>query len=151
MALDTHSILDPIRAHAAALGVFDTVGGHEPKRAPGTGLTFALWVDRINPIPSSGLTSTSIRFTVLGRIYGPMLAEPQDEIDPGLVEATDLFLNSLHGDFQLDDLVTAVDLLGQSGSAMAGQAGYIKLGDGLYRVMDIDIPVIIADAWEQVP
>ena len=51
MALDTHSILDPIRAHAAALGVFDTVGGHEPKRAPGTGLTFALWVDRINPVP----------------------------------------------------------------------------------------------------
>jgi hypothetical protein len=150
--MENSAIIDAVVSHALTLGVFSSVNKHEPKSAPENGYVAGMWVQSLGTSSRhSGLAVSGVRIVYRFRIYGRMLQEPQDEIDPGLVEATDLFLNSLHGDFQLDDLVTAVDLLGQSGSAMAGQAGYIKLGDGLYRVMDIDIPVIIADAWEQVP
>lgn len=156
MALDTHSILDPIRAHAAALGVFDTVGGHEPKRAPGTGLTFALWVDRINPVPSSGLTSTSIRFTVLGRIYGPMLAEPQDEIDPVMSDAAARFISALAGDLELNgpdgsgaSVARSVDVRGIHGVDLSAQAGYIEQDRALYRVYTITVPVLVNDVYDE--
>ena len=50
MALDTQGILDRLASHAMTLGVFDRVNTHEPKNAPGRGITCAIWVERIDPV-----------------------------------------------------------------------------------------------------
>ena len=60
MSLDTTAIMNAVLSHAAASGYFDRVAGHEPKNAPGNGLSAAVWVDRIGPVPAgSGLAATS--------------------------------------------------------------------------------------------
>lgn len=156
VALDIRSILDPIRAHASSLGLYDQVAQHEPKRAPGSGLTFAMWVDRVNPIPSSGLASTSVRVTVLGRIYGPMLAEPQDDIDPRMTDAAAAFIVALAGDLELNgpdgsgvSVARSIDVRGIHGIDLSAQAGYITQDHALYRVYTITVPVLVNDVYDE--
>lgn len=150
MSLDTKTILDKIISHALAAGLFERVNGHEPKNAPGNGLTAAVWVQTIDST-RSGLASTSALLVLNVRIYKPMLAEPQDAIDPNVAAAVDALMTAYSGDFQLGDQVRNVDLLGQTGTGLSAQAGYIEQDHKLYRVMTITLPVIVNDVWEQVP
>lgn len=148
--IDLVGILDKIQSHAAATGMFERVNTHEPKNAPGNGLTVAIWVDTISPVPAhSGLSVTTGRVAFAIRIYSAMLQEPQDMIDPNLVAAVDTLMGLYSGDFTLGDSVRNVDLLGQAGSPMSAQAGYLEQDRKLFRVMTINVPVIINDIWEQ--
>ncbi|KKL71856.1 hypothetical protein LCGC14_2090690, partial [marine sediment metagenome] len=42
-----------------------------------------------------------------------------------------------------------VDLLGMAGEPLRARAGYITQDKTLYRVMDITLPLLIANAWVQ--
>lgn len=156
MALDTTSILDAIMSHAQASGWFETVNGHEPKNAPSTrGLTAAVWIDRIEPAaPASGLAATSARLIINLRIYSSMQMEPQDAIDPNIAAAVSALFTAYTGDFDLGGSANGVrniDLLGQFGPGMQAQAGYLEQDRIVFRVMTITLPIIVNDAWEQVP
>jgi hypothetical protein len=83
------------------------------------------------------------------RLYTSMLAEPQDYIDPNLVKALDALMNAYSGDFTLDGLIRNVDLLGQTGTPLQAEAGYINIDGKMMRVVTITLPMIINDAWEQ--
>ncbi|HKN43501.1 MAG TPA: hypothetical protein VJW23_06225, partial [Propionibacteriaceae bacterium] len=88
MSLDIDTILDGIVSHALASGWFERVNQHEPKNAPGNGLTVAVWIQSIDPMPrASGLTSSTVRVELTERIYSNMLQEPPDMIDPNVVKA----------------------------------------------------------------
>lgn len=149
MPLTTSTILGPVIDHALSLGVFDSVAGHEPKRAPGNGITLALWIDRITPI-TSGLASTSARVVVIARAYGSMLAEPQDAIDPRLSDAASALVESLVGDFELGGVARSVDVRGIHGVPLDAQAGYIEQDSRLFRVFTVTIPVLLNDVWTEV-
>lgn len=150
--MDTQAILDAVITHALTSGYFERINGHEPKSAPGKGLTAAVWADRIGPVaPASGLAATSARLVLNVRLYSPMLQEPQDAIDPTLVAAADALMAAYAGDFTLDGLVRNVDLLGAQGVPLEGQAGYLRADSTLYRVITITLPVIVNDAWSQSP
>jgi hypothetical protein len=152
MAIGARTILDAALSHAAALGSFDRFTRHEPKAAPGNGLSYAMWVDAIEPVPArSGLDTTSVRFTMAARLYQNMLAEPQDDIDPAIMDALDELFAAYTGDFSLGGLVAEVDLLGAYGTSMRAQAGYIRQDSGLYRTVTVTLPLIINNAWEQEP
>lgn len=151
MALDSRDLLDALVSHAASLGYFDRVSTHEPKNAPGNGLTAAIWVQQIRPTTRSGLAATSAVVVVNVRIMSNMMAEPQDEIDPNIMDATDALLNAYSGDFQLDDMIRNVDLLGSEGVPLSAQAGYLSINNSMYRVMTITVPMIKNDVWTQVP
>lgn len=151
MALDIVTILDKVQSYAAATGFFDRVGTHEPKSAPGNGLTCAIWVQDIAPIRSSGLNSTSGRLAFNVRLYNSMLAEPQDQIDPNLMKALDALFTSYSGDFDLGGNVRHVDLLGAYGQALSAQAGYMNQDGKVFRVFVITLPLIIDDIWAQLP
>lgn len=150
MSLDITGILNAVVSHAAASGYLERVNAHEPKSAPGNGLSAAVWIDRIAPLPAaSGLAQTSALLTVNVRIYSNMLAEPQDGIDVNVVAAVDALMTAYSGDFDLGGTVRNVDLLGQFGEGLTAQAGYLNQDNKLFRVMTINLPLVISDAWTQ--
>ena len=151
MAINATGILDSILSHALASGLFERVNGHEPKSAPGNGLSAAVWLDSIGPVVSSGLAATSARLAVNVRLYTAMLADPQDAIDPNLIAAVDTLMTAYSGDFDLGGNVRNVDLLGQAGTPLSAQAGYLNQDGKLFRAMTILLPLIVNDVWEQVP
>lgn len=145
-------ILDAIVSDAQMSGYFDMVNTHEPKRKPGTGLTAAVWCDRIECVgAASGLSVTSARVVFMLRIYSNMLQEPQDYIDPELMRATSNLIRRYHDDFDFAGAIRNVDLLGQYGQGLFAQAGYLLIDNALFRVMDLAIPCIVNDVWPQIP
>jgi hypothetical protein len=150
MSLDASTILNEVQSHAMSSGLFERVNGHEPKNAPGNGLTAAVWAQDIAPVRGSGLASTSARVVFNVRIYSSMLQEPQDAIDPQILNAVDVLMTAYSGDFTLGGNVRNIDLLGQTGQALSALAGYINQDNKMYRVMTIALPVIVNDVWEQV-
>lgn len=135
------------------LGLFDRVNQHEPKNKPGRGLTCAVWVDRIEPARGrSGLATTDARVTFNVRVYTTMLQNPQDAIDPAVMDAVDLLFEAYSGDFQLGDESRWIDLLGATqGHELMAQSGYINIDNIVFRVMTITVPVIVENAWTQTP
>lgn len=144
-------IMAALGDHAAASGYFDSVYGHEPKKAPGTGITAAAWVQRIRPVRTSGLNSTSALVVGNVRCYTSMLAEPQDAIDPNLLAAVDALMAAYNGDFTLGGLIRKVDVFGEHGVELAAEAGYLQQDQRLLRVMTIVVPMVVNDAWTQSP
>jgi hypothetical protein len=149
MALDSEAIIEAVASHAMASGWFDRVNQHEPKNAPGYGVTAAVWVEDIRPALSSGLASSSALLVLSVRLYTSMLQEPQDAIDPNMAKAVDALFAAYAGDFTLGGLVRHVDLRGSEGSPLQAKAGYINQDQRMYRVFTITLPVVVNDAWDE--
>jgi Domain of unknown function (DUF4082)/PKD domain len=150
--LDASGVLNEVVSHAMRLGRFETVNGHEPKSAPGHGLSCAVWVDEIAPVRSgSGLHTTSARLVLNVRIYSSAESSPLDSIDPRMVDAVDALMAAYSADFTLGGRVRNVDLLGHAGPPMTATAGYIQQDGKLLRIFTITLPLIVSDAWEQAP
>jgi hypothetical protein len=150
MSLGASAIVNAVISHAMASGLFDRVSGHEPKNAPGSGLTAAVWADTIGPVPAaSGLASTSGRVVLKVRLYTNMLQDPQDAIDPAMLTAVDILMTAYSGDFTLGGLVRNIDLLGAHGTGLSAQAGYLNVSGQMMRVYDITLPIVANDLWIQ--
>lgn len=157
MSIDTQAVTDALVTHAQLTGRFDRVNNYEPKSPPANGLTCAVWAQALRPYTGmSGLAVTSAYLVMSVRIYMNMIAqsvEQADMIDPVLLAAVDELITSYSGEFRLAGVVTAIDLTGQGGDQLGAEAGYVQIGGGeggMYRIMTITVPMIIADAWEQV-
>lgn len=138
-------------SHAMTLGIAENVRGHEPRNAPGLGLNVACWVDRMGPVPArSGLATTSALLVFNVRVYNPMTEEPQDDIDPRVLDAVDALMAAYSGDFDLAGTVEQVDLLGAYGPPLEARAGYLQQDGKVFRVMVITLPLIVDDLWAQV-
>lgn len=148
---DVNPVINAVISHAQATGKFETVNGYEPKSAPGTGLSAAVWGQTIGPQPAaSGLQSTTVRVVLNVRIYQNFLSQPEDMIDPTVMAAVGSLMDAYSGDFTLGGLVRNVDLLGMQGIPLSAQAGYINQDGKMYRVYTLTVPVIINDQFEQV-
>lgn len=145
------NVIDAASSHALASGWFDTVNGHEPKSAPGNGITAAVWIDSVRPLPlRSGLAATSALLVLNVRVYTSFVAKPEDAIDPNLAGAVGALMTAYSGDFDLGGTVAEVDLLGVYGAPLSAQAGYLNQDNKLYRVMTIVLPAVVNDVWDQV-
>jgi hypothetical protein len=157
MALDVTAIMNGITDPMLRSGLFRKVNRHEPKSSPVTkvagqaGLVAAVWVQRVRPVLSSGLASTTALVVMQVRLYTSMLSEPADEIDPEMLTATSKLLQIFSGDFELDGNVRNIDLLGANGIPLEAQAGYLTISKEPLRIMDITLPLIVNDVWEQIP
>lgn len=152
MGIQSQDLIDRIASKAMTLGLFDRVNQHEPKNKPGRGLTCAVWIDRIEPARGrSTLSRTTARVVFNVRVYTNMLQNPQDAIDPNVMNAVDLLMGAFTGDFDLGSETRFIDLLGMTqGHELFAQSGYINIDNMVYRVMTMAVPVIVEDAWEQV-
>lgn len=148
-----NSVLDKIVSYALVSGRFDAVNQHEPKSAPGNQVTFAVWVQSIKPMPrASGLSATSGVILYTGRIYQNFRSQPFDMIDPTVTAACTDMMGTLSGDFNFGGVggVRSLDLLGMYGPSLSAAAGYVEIDKTVYRVMTLQIPIIINDMFLQV-
>lgn len=111
--------------------------------------------DALEPVEGlSGINVTSLRVTFIVRLYLAVSQQTPDVIDPKMVNATATIMRKFNGRFTFGETVYAIDLLGESGIKLSARAGYLKVGSpdapALYRIMDITVPVLLADVWPQV-
>jgi hypothetical protein len=147
------AVMDKIVSYALASGRFDAVNQHEPKNSAGNQITAALWVQNIKPVGrGSGLASTSGVLLLSFRVYQNFRSQPFDAIDSNVTSAISDMMGTLSGDFDLDGAggTRSIDLLGMYGMSMNAAAGYVEIDRTIFRVMTIQIPVIINDMWTQV-
>lgn len=151
-AAAVQSLYAAVVSGAMSLGLFEQTSQHEPKSAPGPGLNCAVWMDTIKPVGrASGLAQTSGVVSFFIRVYNPMLSEPQDDIDPQIVTAVTTLMSLYSGNFDFGQLanVRNIDLLGAYSGGMQAQAGYMPIDQKMFRVMVINLPVVINDMWIQ--
>lgn len=151
MSVNLGTLIDAAVSHALTTGRFEKVNGYEPKSAPGYGLTAAVWAQSVTTIQGSGLDSASSLVVLNVRLFTSMLSEPQDAIDPNMIEAVNALLGAYIGDFDLGVTgVRNVDVLGQNGVPLRAEAGYVNQDGKLLRVFTITLPIIVNDVWSEV-
>lgn len=148
MALDIDTLLSKLVSHALSTGHFDSVNTHEPDNAPGNGITANVVLDTITPVPG-GMATTSCRVAFFMTMMYPAEAQPRDDTEPYLIKALDAVMGRLTGDLRLDNTVRMIDLLGAHGDGLEALAGYTKIQEQVYRIMELTIPVIVNDVWVQ--
>ncbi|MET7452534.1 hypothetical protein ABZT03_11670 [Streptomyces sp. NPDC005574] len=151
MSLDLGSYRDVAISHAMATGLFGNVLDHEPVSAPGSGLTYAVWVSDIAPVPAaSGLDSLSARLELTGRVFLSADTEPQGAVDTSVTDAVSALFAAYAGDFEFGGNVRNVDLLGMHGAGLRARLGFTRFDSTTYRVATLTVPLIINDLWEEV-
>lgn len=151
MALRIKEITDLLVSHAQATGYFEYVNEHESRQSGTNGISAGIWVESINPIKSSGLASASVRIEFEMRIYASTYADPYDDIELRLAEATDAMFTSYIGDFELAGDARHIDVFGAYGRNLNVRAGFINQAGKEFRVFQIQIPVIVNDVWDESP
>lgn len=126
--------------------LFQDVDTHEPWNAPGTGLYCSIIMGPLRPEPAkSGLNSTtgSITFTV--RVWSGAMIRSPDKVDPEVLAAVATLMTAYSADYTLGQLVRNIDLM-----AMSAQPGWVPFEGKQFRVMDIQMPIVINDMFAQV-
>jgi len=143
--------IDSVVSVAQALGLFAKVNGHEPKAAPGTRMTCAVWVQSLYPAPAqSGLSATTGRLVLNVRIYQNFRSEPEDSIDPDVTRAASLLMGVYLSDLDLDTPgVWTIDPHGMAGIQAGIEAGYLEQDGAMFRTLTLTLPLLIADLWPQ--
>jgi hypothetical protein len=146
------AILDALVSHAASSGYFDRVNAHEPKNAPGGGVTCSVVIGQLLPgRAQSGLATTTMVFTPKIRVQARADREPLDQLDTDLMTAAGVLFVAYCGDFTLDGLVRNVDIFGANGMPLSCQPGYLEQDKVLYRVAEMIVPLVINDVFDQAP
>ena len=151
MTLDFTPALQRIQSMIKGTGLFTAgVELFEPKSAPGKGIFCAIWLDEIGPVPQlSGQATTTGRVVFKARVMLPMLTQPEDRIDQKMGSAVGAVMGLLSGDIELQDRVMFVDLLGHTGTPLSAKGGYVTIGTTMHRFMDVTVPLVISDVWNQ--
>lgn len=151
-AASATALFSALRSDALSLKVFDAVGNHEPTAQPGKGLYLSLTLASIEPMPAaSGMAATSGKVVISAKIWANATTRarrlPLDELDPEVLGAAASLMAIFSGGFTLGGTVRDVDLM-----SMTAAAVWVDFGGGTeYRVIDITVPVIINDLFEQEP
>lgn len=152
MPLSTQAYMDALISHASSTGYFSAVNGVDIGSTPdNSGLTGVLYVQGVRPIPAgSGLNTTSVVVTFTLRLIRAMNSDPYGSIDADMVEAMDALINAYSGDFTLGGVISYIDLLGEHGTQLESDSGFLKLNeDQTFRIIDITIPCVVHDVWTQ--
>ena len=150
MAINIDTILDAIVSHAQNTGWFEVVNEHESKQSGTNSLTAGVWVERIDPIKSSGLNSASVRLELEMRLYNSTMQAPYDDIDSNLTKALDALFTAYIGDFELGGEARHIDVFGAHGQGLGVRVGFMNSDGREYRVFQIRIPIILNDVWTEV-
>lgn len=147
--INTVEVTDRLVSHVMSTRRFNRVNTSE-NRDVTKGLTAEVWFQRLTPAPSqSGLAAVTVRLEYTIRVRAALPRGNSDQIDPQVLEAVDDLMERYCTDFTLEGVVKEVDIFGSSGEGLESNSGYIKIDDVDYRVVDITLPLIINDVWEE--
>jgi hypothetical protein len=145
-AADAEALFSAIRSMAKKLAVFPAVIGHDPENAPPAGLSCSIMLGTVKPVTSSGLASVSGEVTLMVHVWNFASKRPLDDVDPAVLAATCSLMGAFAGGFTLGGTVREVDLFG-----MDAQPGYVNFEGKEFRTMQISVPIVINDLFEEVP
>ena len=146
MAFDIKNTLHAVETYVQNLGLFSTVQIGEPKQAVGQGLHAAIYMQSVSVIMIYVGGETRESHIVQLRVYKDMLAEntdPQNNLESELASVVSKLMENLLGDTDLESSIMSIDAGGMDGGAMTATYGYLSLGGVMYRVVDINIPLIV--------
>jgi len=148
MTSAVETTLTKLSSMLKGMGMFASVAQVEPKGAPGSGLTCAVFLNTIFPAAAaSGLNAATGYYVYTIRIYTNMLQEPVEKIDTILAHAVDKVFTALMGDCDLGANVRNIDVFGELGTQLKAVAGYVDVDKVMYRSVDITLPLILNDVW----
>jgi hypothetical protein len=147
MSLDTRGIMSKLASIGQASGLFVKVAKFEPRGQPGNGVTLWLISGPMRPITSSGLNNASLRWQIDGMVYVPISKEPIADLDAILTDAAAKYLEALCAQFTLGGLVRCIDVFGSDGEPLSATPGYVEQNDKVYRVIRLEIPLLINQQW----
>lgn len=142
-----NALIAAVKSHAQALGIFDRVITHAPLNAPGGGLSCYIELGPAVPVTSSGLAAVSIEVTLLIHILASLNTKPIDQVDGDVLGASVVLMNAYCGDFALGGLVREVNIFG----GMKADPAYLILQDKPFRATEITLPLVVNDAFPEVP
>lgn len=132
------------------LGGIERINKHEPKNAPGNGITAALWPISKGPARgASGLDSTTLLCVMRCRLFRDGMAEPLDMIETDMMDAADDICEAMSAHFTLAGLAREVDLLGAFGNPLGWVTGWANVSGTHFRIIDVTIPLILNDQYDQ--
>lgn len=154
--VDAGAIIAAVKGRLMAIGIFDTVNGHEPVSSPGLGQHASVYLGPIRPTDRSGLSSTSLVMLIMVRIWISAQAQDRDDTEIKLASATSASYGALIAGFQLADATgvptaCAIDIRGMAGTRMESVPGYANFDGTEYRVQTITVPVLVENVWDEAP
>lgn len=147
--INSKTVTEALVSHIMTTKRFKRVNTSE-NRSVTTGLTAEVWFQRLAPSPEqSGLAAVTVRLEYTIRIRSALPRGNSDQIDPEILAAVDDLMNKYCTNFTLGGVVKEVDIFGANGEGLESNSGYIKIDDVDYRVVDITLPLIINDVWDE--
>lgn len=148
MALELEGLQAALKTHCEALGVFDQTVTADPGNTLASGTVASIMFYSVEPYPTrSGLDRTSAKVKFMVRIWHNATMKPHFNVDLRVMQAAETLIASLHEDIDLGGDTINIEFL--SGDNFGAQTGYIKVDEGVYKVIDIMIPLAVADVWIQ--
>lgn len=144
---------DALLTLASRTASFDVTMSHEPRKAPGSGFTFACWINQMDPVArASGLNVTSIRIEWMVRLFMPYVGPNADELnnmDRDMSLRVGMLFAAFSGDFEITPQNHTIDLLGAYGEPLRMRAGFATFEKTPFRIADVLVPVILFDVFDQ--
>jgi hypothetical protein len=153
---DYGQLLTDITDYCGRTGLFDSVQSFELDGNIGQFVAAVFPAGpAMEPVEGlSGTNVTSLRVTFVIRLYLAVSQQTPDVIDPKMVNATAVIMRKFNEGFTFTETIYGIDILGEQGVKLAAHCGYLKVGSpegsALYRIMDITVPVLLANVWQQV-
>lgn len=146
-------MVDALLTHASRTAAFDVIMSHEPRTAPTGKITFACWLQQIDPVArASGLRVTSLRIEFLVRLFRPYVgptAEDLNTMDSDMAMRVGLLWSAYAGDFEITPADHMIDLQGAYGEPLRMRSGFATFDKTPYRISDILVPLILWDVMDQ--
>lgn len=145
------AIQKALATHIKALGGIERIQEHDPTNAPGKGITACLVAATGDTGPPTGLDRSALRLVWTVRFLMPPGA-PLGGVDPKLMGKAGGLVGRLAADLTLGGLVRAITLRGEGGSPrVEWRFGWVEIGGTLYRLLDVNVPLIINDLFPEAP
>lgn len=134
-----------IQSYLMASGYFnDVVIGEPSSVAAGPRMSASVFQSGRN-VALITLTEVTSVYDITVRFYRDMLAQPTEGIEYEMAFVAQQVGSDLLGDFDLGQTVRNIDAAGEHSSGMNAQWGYATLSGVIYRVADINVPVVVND------
>ena len=143
MPFNITSTLNTLNSHLRKTGIIKHSQIGEYKSVPNTKECYAaIWMSDAR-VALATLADTVEVHTVTVRLYWGAFEEPVTNIELGLAKAVSDVINEWAGDFTLGATVRNIDFAGQHGSPLSTSWGYADVSGLMYRIVDIDVSLIV--------